>query len=81
MTSLSPASEREGARHRERERERERTEILLGVFGSMLPHHTFVPELKGNNFMHENLFTGLEEYYCICEKSCIKPFVAPEGAS
>lgn len=29
----------------------------------------------------ESLFIGLEEYYCIFKKSCIKPFVAPEGVS
>lgn len=25
--------------------------------------------LKGNDFIHEILFAGLSEYYCICENS------------
>ncbi len=32
------------------------------------------------DFAHQSLFTGLREHHCICEKSCMKPFVAPEGA-
>lgn len=38
--------------------------------------------LKGNStgFTHQSLFIGLGEYYCLCEKSCIKSFVAPKGA-
>lgn len=36
-------------------------------------------ELSG--FTHQSVFTGLEEYqYCIGEMSCVKSFVAPEGA-
>lgn len=40
----------------------------------------FLITLKGNsaNFTHQNLFTGLREYYVMCVKCClIKPFVDP----
>ncbi len=38
--------------------------------------------LKGNStdFVHQSLITGVGEFYYICERSCMKPFVAPEGA-
>lgn len=39
--------------------------------------------LKGNatDFTHLSLFKGLEEYYCICEKGCVKPFVAIQSCT
>lgn len=36
---------------------------------------------RTTNFTHPNLFTGLDKHYCICEKNCTKPFVAPETTS
>lgn len=39
--------------------------------------------LKGNSadIPHQSLFTGPGEYFCVCEKSCIKPSVALEGGA
>ncbi len=44
---------------------------------------SYISELvKGTcaNFTHQSVFTGVGEYYCICEKSRRKPLVSPEGA-
>lgn len=37
------------------------------------------PQLPNTLFLW-NVFTSLREYYCICERRCMKLFVAPEGA-
>lgn len=37
-------------------------------------------KVSSTDFTHQSVFTGLWEYYCICETSCIKP-VAPEGTA
>lgn len=37
--------------------------------------------IMGNDFTHSNVFTGLERYSCLYEKSSIKPLVAPEVAA
>lgn len=37
--------------------------------------------LKGNStdIIHQSLFTGVGEYVCVCEQSCIETSVSPEG--
>lgn len=47
-------------------------------YSSDMPVHS--PSLKGNaaNFTHQSVCIGLEEYNLLCEKSNIKPFIAPD---
>lgn len=37
--------------------------------------------LHGKDTHPSQLLTGRREYFCTCEKRCLKPFVAPGGAA
>lgn len=47
----------------------------FGVLDCVLSDACFIKV----NFTHQSVFTGLSGNGGICEKRCIKPFVAPEG--
>lgn len=54
----------------------------LGLLSSRSQKHRYAKTFKGElKFIHKSLFTKLEECYCISEQSCIKPSVAPGGAT